>query len=456
MAIEQSDIAAIRFGYGRDLNGSSPQRLVDVPGEVNRAPVVPTQLAGIGSAPRLIAFHAIHQALDKTDRASIDMFKMKRRELFRASYLGDAHAKIAATVASPFGFVERLVDFWSNHFAVSGFSNARVGMLAGPYEIEVIRPNLGGRFVDMLAASTLHPAMLIYLNQNASVGPDSKIGKRRNKGLNENLAREVLELHSLGAEGGYTQADVIQFARLLTGATFSEKTGKFYFRRAAAEPGSKTIMGRTYGGAVHGAREIIAALHDFARHPATARHIAIKLARHFIADDPSKDSIDRLAARFRETNGDLPKVYEVLVDLPEARERFGQKRKAPYEFLVSALKTLEVPPEWYRPVGEGMKQHPNPMTLGLLAKLDQPLWMAPSPAGWTDQSERWITPAGLAGRLDWIGRATGHVADKEPVRYLGDVLGSMAAPNTRSIVANAASRRSGFALVLASAEFNSR
>lgn len=456
MAIEQSDIAAIRFGYGPSAGSNSSLRLADLPGEVKRAPVVPGELAGISSPPRLMAFNAMRQALDKTDRASFDMFRMQRRKLFHGSYLGDAHAKIAAAVASPFGFVERLVQFWGNHFTVSCFNGGPVQAMAGPFEVEVVRPHLGGRFVDMLVASTLHPAMLVYLNQNASVGPDSKIGKRRHKGLNENLAREVLELHSLGAEGGYTQADVIQFARLLTGARYSPRTGTYRFWPAAAEPGPKTIMGKTYGGNVHGDSDIIAALHDFAAHPATARHIATKLARHFIADDPSHDSIDRLAARFRDTGGDLPSVYEVLVDLPEARQRFGHKRKAPYEFLVSALKMLEVPSEWYRPAGEAPKQHPNPMTLGLLAKLDQPLWRAPSPAGWTDESERWITPASLAGRLEWIGRATGHVADKEPVRYLDDALGSAAAASTRSIVANAASRRSGFALVLASAEFNSR
>ncbi len=384
------------------------------------------------------------------------MFRMKRRDLFYGGYLGDAHAKIAAAVASPFGFVERLVEFWSNHFTVSGFNIGLVRALAGPFEMEAIRPHLGGRFADMLVASTLHPAMLAYLNQTSSVGPDSVYGKRRNKGLNENLAREVLELHTLGAEGGYTQADVIQFARLLTGATFAFKTGAFQFRRVTAEPGSKTILGKTYGGGGHGPDDIIEALHDFARHPATARHIGGKLAVHFIADQPSADSIDKLAARFSETDGDLSKVYEVLVDLPETRERFGQKRKTPYEFLVSALKTLEVPPEWFQPEGEGKRLRPNPMTLGLLHRLDQPLWMAPSPAGWTDESDRWITPAGLAGRLEWIGKVANHIAVHEPVQYLDDVLGSLAEPGTRDIIANAASRRSGLALVLASAEFNSR
>ena len=456
MAVDESDIAAIRFGYGRSANGNSPARLADLPGELARAPIVPAQLAGIGSVARLIAYSTIRKALDKTDRASFDMFRMKRRDLFAGSYYADANAKIAAAAASPFGFVERLVEFWSNHFTVSGFNSGFVRLLAGPFEIEVIRPNLGGRFADMLVASTLHPAMLTYLNQNASVGPDSTIGMRRNKGLNENLAREVMELHSLGAEGGYTQADVVQFARLLTGAGFSYRTGKYRFRREAAEPGTKTIMGKTYGGAMHGDDDIIAALHDFARHPATARHIATKLATHFIADEPSRDSIERLAVRFRETGGDLPRVYEVLVELPEARERFAQKRKTPYEFLVSALKTLAVPPEWYRTIKDGDRQHPNPMALGLLNRLDQRLWLAPSPAGWSDESDRWITPAGLAGRLEWISKATGHVADEEPLRFLDDVLGSAAAPNTRDIVANAASRRGGFALVLASAEFNSR
>ena len=456
MAIAQADIAAIRFGYGHSLTGSPVRELADLAGEIARAPVVPPQLAGITSAPRLVANRTIRMALDKTNEQSFSMYRMKRRELYFGTYNDDAHAKIAAAVASPFGFVERLVEFWSNHFTVSGFNSGLLHLLAGPFELEVIRPHLGGRFADMLVASTLHPAMLIYLNQTSSIGPDSVVGKRRNKGLNENLAREILELHTLGAEGGYTQADVIQFARLLTGATYSGKTGAFQFTRSHAEPGSKTILGKTYGGARHGLDDIVEALHDFARHPATARHIAGKLATHFIADQPSVDSIDKLAARFSETDGDLSKVYEVLIDLPETRERFGQKRKTPFEFLVSALKVLETPPEWLQPAGAGMKKHPNPMTLGLLRKLDQPLWMAPSPAGWTDESDRWITPAGLAGRLQWISRVTSHIAVHEPVQYLDAVLGSLATPQTRSIIANAPSRRDGLALVLASAEFNSR
>jgi uncharacterized protein (DUF1800 family) len=456
MTIAEQDVAAVRFGYGRTPGSASVARLADLVAEVDRAPVRPPALADMASAPRIVQFATIMAALDKMNMESLNAFRMQRYDLFQGNYQRDAHARIAHSVSSPFDFVERLVQFWSNHFTVSALGAGQVKGLAGPFEMEVVRPHLGGRFADMLIASTRHPAMLIYLNQPASVGPNSAIGKRRNKGLNENLAREILELHTLGADGGYTQGDVTEFARLLTGANYSRSTGGFQFRRAAAEPDPKTILGKTYGGPRHGEADIVAALTDFARHPATARHIARKLATHFIADDPSPDSIARLAARFAETDGNLPAVYEVLVALPETVSRFGDKRKTPYEFLVSALKAVGPRPDWFQPQDNNGKLRPNPHTLGLLFKLDQGLWQAPSPAGWPDQSDRWITPAGLAGRLEWINRVGDHIATSEPVQFLDDVLGSLAAPRTREIVANAASRRSGLALVLASAEFNSR
>ncbi len=387
---------------------------------------------------------------------SVSVFKKLRHQLFVGNLLADSHAKIAQAVASPFGFVERLVQFWGNHFTVSVTTVGLVRMLAGPFEMEVIRPHLGGRFADLLIASTMHPAMLDYLNQRASVGPDSRIGKRKNEGLNGNLAREVLELHTLGAEGGYTQRDVVEFARLLTGLNYDNNTGRFRFRRNAAEPGIKTILGRTYGRGRPGRQDIVAALQDLARHPATARHIARQLCVHFIADDPAPETVARLATRFTETDGNLPDVYEALLTAPEAVSRFGDKRKTPYDFLISALRTMKVPPHWLQPVDRNGRQRANPMTAGLLAKLDQGLWQAPSPAGWPDLNERWITPAGLADRLDWIGKAADHAAIDDPIAFVDAVLGSTANPHVRGIIANAASRRSGLALVLASAEFNSR
>ncbi len=456
MAVAETDIAAIRFGFGRLPDTPPTERLADLVGQVKRAPVKPPLLADIVSPPRIKQFAIINRAHDKNSMESTTVFKQERYKLFIGSFMSDSHAKLAQSVSSPFGFVERLVQFWGNHFTVSAATVGQVRMLAGPFETEVIRPHLGGRFADMLIASTMHPAMLDFLNQRASVGPDSMIGKRHNKGLNENLAREVLELHTLGAEGGYTQRDVIQFARLLTGLNYDNNTGLFHFRRGAAEPGVKTIMGKTYGGTSHGEDDIIAALEDFARHPATARHIAQKLCMHFIADDPSPETVARLAARFTETDGNLPDVYEALVTAPEAVSRFGEKRKSPYDFIVSALRTLVVPPLWLQPVEKKGHLRPNPMTVGALAKLDEGLWLAPSPAGWPDLNERWITPAGLADRLDWIGRAADNAAIAEPVTFLDAVLGSTASPHIRGIIANAASRRSGLALVLASAEFNSR
>jgi len=411
-------------------------------------------LTDIAISSRAGSLYEAEAMADPSDKDAHHIQKKKRARSHLEFYLNDAHRKIAYAVNSPYGFIERLVQFWSNHFTVSA-AKRRVRGLAGPFECEVIRPHLTGRFEDMLVASTRHPAMLIYLDQRRSIGPNSPAGRARNKGLNENLAREILELHTLGAEGGYTQKDVTEFARLLTGYSFYTDTGEFEFRVRIAEPGVKTVLGRRYGGAAPSPDDAVAALRAFARHPSTAAHIARKLAVHFIADDPPAEAIDKLRGRFLETGGMLSRVYDVLIELPEARQRLGEKRKTPFDFIVSALRGVHVEPDWFRPIKRDGKLLPHPMTIGALAALDQPLWSAPSPAGWPDQGDRWITPMGLAGRLQWIGRLVDYAGEVDPVVFLDRVLAAVP-DSTRRLIANAPSRRDGIALVLASAEFNSR
>src|SRR5216683_3060517 len=247
------------------------------------------------------------------------------RQLFR----NEARARFDAAINADIGLVERLVWFWSNHFCV----NADATVMAGGYEREAIRPHVLGRFKDMLLAAEGHPAMLLYLNNEQSIGPDSVAGVNRDKGLNENLAREILELHTLGVRTVYAQADVTNFAKIITGWTMlptrdnPEHGGEFVFNPRMHEPGEQTLIGKTYpGGGVQQGRSVLT---DLARHPATAKHIATKLARHFIADEPPPALIERLTQRFLDTDGDLKEVTKALIAAPEAWSPEQAKIKRP-------------------------------------------------------------------------------------------------------------------------------
>lgn len=253
----------------------------------------------------------------------------------RDYYAASVGARAAAALDTPAPFVERLVYFWSNHFAVSADKLTVIG-LAGLLEFEAIRPHVLGKFSDMLGAVERHPAMLLYLDQAQSIGPNSQVGIRvaargnRQIGLNENLAREIMELHTLGVRTGYTQADVTEFARAMTGWTVSGigrgpgarfsgtdgVPGDLVFAAALHEPGARTIMGRQY--AHEGERQAQAVLSDLATHPATATHICTKLARHFAGDAPPPALVASMQAAYLGSGGDLPTVYRVLIDSPEA------------------------------------------------------------------------------------------------------------------------------------------
>src|SRR5215468_9083152 len=256
-------------------------------------------------------------------------------------YLAEAKARVDAGLAAEIGFVERLVWFWSNHFCVSA-DKGNVRQICGAYEREVIRANVLGRFSDMLLAVESHPAMLIYLDNARSIGPDSIAGLRQKRGLNENLAREILELHTLGVRTVYTQEDVTRFANVITGWTFVPfrqdpvRGGEFEFNPRMHQPGAQTVIGRSYPDAgMQQGRDVLAAL---ARHPATAKHVTAKLARHFVADEPPPALVERLAKRFLATQGDLKEMAKALVAAPEAWEAPRAKLKRPGEWVVGMLR----------------------------------------------------------------------------------------------------------------------
>jgi uncharacterized protein (DUF1800 family) len=361
----------------------------------------------------------------------------------------DAHARFQRAVRAGVGFAERLVHFWSNHFCVSAAKGPLARATAGCFEREAIRPHVLGRFGAMLQAVESHPAMLIYLDNAQSFGPNSMAGLNRKRGLNENLAREILELHTLGVAGGYTQADVTALARIITGWTFSGPEGRlgepgtFVFFANAHEPGDHTLLGKGY--AAGGVKQGEAALADLARRPATARHIAGKLARHFVADEPPPRLVDRLAKVFRDTDGDLKAVAIALVDADEAWTTPLAKMRTPEQFLLAAMRAIDRMPE-----------DPGAL-LGPLNVMGMPLWQPPGPNGWPDTVSAWASPKGIKSRLDVSAAIAARVKDLvNPSELLETIAGVSASGETRQAIARAESRQQGLALLLMSPEFQWR
>jgi uncharacterized protein (DUF1800 family) len=373
-------------------------------------------------------------------------------------YLDQVAARYRVAVHSDESFRERLVHFWTNHFAVSA-DKPQVLALAGALENEAIRPHVAGRFVDLLTAVEMHPAMILYLDNQASIGPDSQLAQRRSRraakndrklGINENLAREILELHTLGVDGGYTQQDVTTFARALTGWSLGTdrfpgggEPGKFAFHDGAHEPGTKTILGTRYSQS--GVAQPRAVLADLAKHPATARHIAAKLARHFIADEPPADAVDHIAKVFLDSGGDLPAVHRAVLDTPAAWAVPATKFKTPHELVVSTFRALDFVPAEPRQVAA-------PFEL-----LGQRPYTPGSPAGWPDTATQWDGPDALLKRIEWAGSVASRVASREQPLSLGErSLGAALNERTRVAITRAASAEQGITLLLASPEFQRR
>ena len=357
----------------------------------------------------------------------------------RQIFLDEAKARFDAAKHSELGFVERLVWFWSNHFCV----NADATVMAGGYEREAIRPHVLGRFADMLQAAESHPAMLLYLNNAQSIGPDSVAGINRDRGLNENLAREILELHTLGVRTVYSQEDVTKFAKVLTGWTIRptisdpDHGGEFVFLGRAHQPGPETVIGNEY--ADSGVGQGRAVLADLARHPATAQHIATKLARHFIADEPPPTLVERLARRFLATEGDLKEVARELAAAPEAWAPQQAKLKHPAEWIVAALRAVGRNGDIQRLVGG-------------LNLLGEPLWRPPAPKGFPDDNAHWLD--GLPQRLDIANVISQRFGDQlDPPAIAEATIGPLASAESRQAIERAESKPQALTMLLMSPEF---
>jgi uncharacterized protein (DUF1800 family) len=373
----------------------------------------------------------------------------------RDAYVEAAGARISTALSSPAPFIERLVHFWANHFAVSIDKLAVVG-LAGPFEFDAIRPHVLGRFGDLLSAVERHPAMLLYLDQAESIGPESPLGSRtarrgKQRGLNENLAREILELHTLGVRTGYSQEDVTEFARALTGWTVGGLAKQpalrgpgpqFWFAAPIHQPGARTIMGKRY--TQSGEAQGQAVLDDLAAHPATARHIATKLARHFAADDPPPALVAKLERTFLATKGDLPALYRVLIAGPEVWGG-AAKFRTPWDWTLAALR------------GCGIKALPGKSAATTLQQLGQAIWKPDSPAGYDDTAPSWAGPDALVRRVEVAQRLAQRMGAAIDARKLAPrLLGGALSDATAQALQRAESGEQALALLLSSPEMMRR
>lgn len=462
-------LALNRFGLGWRAGDGAPSEDLQA--------MLAADLARHNPAPPLIAALPTRRDVVKTladyreeVRAGRDAPPMSRevdvggRDV-RIHYLNAASARLENAAVTGTPFAERLVHFWSNHFAVS-VQSLPVAVLAGDHENRGIRPHIMGKFADLLKAASLHPAMLTYLNQAQSIGPGSMVAQRvarrasgegRKLGLNENLAREILELHTLGVRTGYTQDDVTAFARVLTGWTVAGlgqradrlfqamgatvEPGDAGFVDAMHEPGAQTIIGKRFADA--GREQSLAVLDHLASHPATARHIATKLARHFASDAPPPALVARLEKGFMASGGDLPTLYRILVTAPECWQTAAPKFKTPWDWTVSMARAT------------GMRELPDRRgAVGALAALGQPIWQPGSPAGYDDIADRWASPSGLMLRAELASRVAGRIAEHADPRIWGAaILADAASPATLNAVARADSPAQGVALALMTPEF---
>ncbi|TGN57282.1 DUF1800 domain-containing protein [Paracoccus liaowanqingii] len=449
-------LAAFRLGYGLSPHLTPPADPQAVAASVQAS----TSLApGDVTQDQLRDWQIEGQELNRNRRKEMpgadEAFRAHRQQM-NGIFRGTIVQRFARAVDDSSGFGERLVWFWADHFTVAG-RNHYTNLMTEALISDAIRPHLTGRFAQMMFAAETHPAMLTYLDQTRAMGPNS-IQARRNPdragGLNENLAREMIELHSLGAGADYDQQDIEQLAELLTGLTYSPRQPSI-FQRQRAEPGAETVLGTSYGGRKGSLDDIRAVIDDLAVHPATAAHLARKMAVHFVADDPPQALVDRLAGVFAETGGDLGAMNLALAEAPELATHFRVKMRQPFEFLVAGMRSLGMD-------GAQIRDLP-PRKVGLhliqsMAIMGQPWASPPGPDGWPEAAESWASPQGLAMRINWALAAPAALVGRLPDarRFLHSCLGDTASETLAWAVPRAESQADGVALILASADFNRR
>lgn len=446
--IPPDTLVAFRFGYGPSPHAPGPRDAAGL-------------LASLGpqhpAADDWAARHALlteRQAARKDRRDRKDGAEARNKAIDRAlrdQRLQDHQTRLAETVGAPVGFDQRLRAFWDDHFTIEAPA-APLNLLLPHFHAQAIAPHIAGRFRDMLRAASTHPAMLLYLDQTRSFGPNSRAGQKLGRGLNENLAREILELHTLGVDAAYAQRDVREFAELLTGLHWDAEG--FRFRPRRAEPGAEELLGQSYGGAEADLGPVLTALDDLAAHPDTARHLARKLVVHFIGAPAPADLVEEMAAAYLAADTSLLALYAVMLEDPRAWAPAFRKIRLPYELIAAACRGAGFTAAQIR------AQRPGVIARDLLtqqARMGQLPWKPGGPDGWAEDAETWITPVGLAARLRWAQAfARRHLGQHDPRAFLAATLGERASPVLRSAVAGAESREAGLSLALASPEFNRR
>lgn len=456
--IPRPALCALRFGTGLPVPDGAPQDAAGLLAALSGPDAAAARypVAGLDRAwPAVVAVQTARMERRKRTQdgtsggtEAADATQAEARTLAEAGI----RATVARAVDAADGFRERLVRFWADHFTV----RARRGFdmpLVLAFAEEAIRPHLTGPFAAMLRAATLHPAMLLSLDQAESVGPNSRAGKRRGRGLNENLARELIELHTLGVGAAYTQNDVRQLAELLTGLTVDPEEG-FVFRPQWAEPGSETILGKTYDGKAMA--PILEILGELAARPETAAHLARKLVVHFVADDPPEPLVAAVTAAWTASGGALQQVYTALLGHETAWEDTLSKARQPWDFTVAALKALGVD-------GARVMDLPDRAfrrrLLQPMAGMGQPFGAPRGPDGWAEEAAAWITPQGLGARVAWAmtqpeALVSGPLPD--PIALAERALGPAADARLLWAAARAETAAQGVGLVLASPAFNRR
>lgn len=457
-----SELMAVqRFGYGVSPVLDAPRSVDEMmawlrgPDEAVQAYPLPPEAEVFAMTQAFAAARDAYRAGGKDsdgDGEAFEVFKALRKDQ-REMFQRWAGVRIARRVGAKDGFRERLVDFWADHFSAPGKNFIRRAF-DRHYADVAIRPHVAGKFEDLLISAVLHPQMLHYLDQTVSIGPNSVTAQQmagRNRGLNENLAREILELHTLGVDGAYVQADVRGLALLLTG--MRSRQGRSFFGVNRAEPGADVVLGKRYGGDGPAViADIHAALRDLARHPDTAAHLARKMARHFVSDAPSPELQEALRVAYVESGGDLSVVAEAMLRHPEAWRAEQRNFKQPLVFLCSAMRGLGVAPDRIATLGGGGLRR---WVLRPLETMGQPLGRPLGPDGFAEDDAHWVSPQGLATRLQWSLAAPSALLDElpDPRAFVRTLLGEQAPRDVVFAAGAAENRREGLAMVLMSPAF---
>ena len=444
-------LAAIRFGTGLSPDIPPPADGAEVldrlAGPDDAAVDVPI-LTWASMAPRAMRFNELRR---KQDAPGGQAALREHRIALNRTFHRDLARTLARAATTHDGMRERLHWFWADHFAVSDGGGVRRHTISAYHE-DAIRPHMTGRFADLLFSAVTHPAMLTYLDQHISAGPNSPRGRSGAGGLNENLAREVLELHTLGVGADYGQTDVRELAELLTGLGV-DKQGAYVFRPRFVEPGPENVLGRSYGGDRPNRHDIRAVLDDLSVHPATARHVSRKLATHFVADVPESSMVDAMAAAWARTDGDLMAVYAAMIDHPDAWSPELRKVRRPLDFMAAALRATGAGSEIVSDTRGAIRDR---LTFPL-TRMGQPWLRPPGPQGWPEEAAAWITPQGLAARLEWIADLVRRIDPApDPRAFVHLALGDLAGPRTLFAAQAAEDRHAGLGLILAAPEFQRR